>query len=536
MSLTTCRLPSALALCCALLSALSGCGGGSSSSPLASAPQLTSITVGPSDVTVFPGATQQYTASGGYSDGSTQNLTASVTWASSATTVAAFSTSNSPGLASAVAIGTTTVSAASAGVSGSTTLTVSAPKATLVSIAVTPSNPTVTTGVTEQFSATGTYSDSTRQNLTNTVAWRSSASNVASISNVSGAAGMATTIGLGSTSISATVGRVSGSTVLTVTRDVIAPLPNGAYLGAWANPALGTQPVAIASLETVLGHRLAIHTSYWGFNGGTQLASATSNAAITDDIARGRFPLISWGCSSGQGTTFQAIANGSYDSSVVIPAALAVKALATNVFIRPSWEFNLNVNNPSGNPNGNNCYTPANLGNVSLQAAEYTAYFQHLVQVFAAQGVSNVTWVWCPAVSATDFQSIPIDTFYPGSASVDWIAGDTYDKTTQPVRGFVGIWSAFWSHYSSFGKPLMIAETGEVNNATDGFTQQKYFDDASAALQPGGAFNLNSGSRIAAFVYFDSFPASYNWTVDSPQDPNGEQAWATMAALPFFQD
>jgi beta-mannanase len=212
-----------------------------------------------------------------------------------------------------------------------------------------------------------------------------------------------------------------------------------------------------------------------------------------DDVAHGRFPLISWGCSSAQGTTFQAIANGSYDTSVVIPAALAVKALATNVFIRPSWEFNLNVNNPSGNPNGNNCYTAANVGNVSLQAAEYIAYFQHLVQVFAAQGVANVTWVWCPAVSTTDFQTIPIDTFYPGSASVDWIAGDTYDKTTQPVRGFVGIWSTFWSHYSSFGKPLMIAETGEVNNATDGFTQQKYFDDAGAALQPGGAFNLNSG-------------------------------------------
>jgi hypothetical protein len=450
--------------------------------------------------------------------------------------VATFGASSSPGLASAVAIGTTTVSATSAGVSGATTLTVSAPKATLLSIAVTPSNPSVTTGVTEQFTATGTYSDSTHQNLTTTVVWSSSAAGVASISNVSGTAGLATTIGAGSTSISAAVGGVSGSTVLTVTRSFIAPPANGAYLGAWANPAIGSQPVAIASLETVLGHRLAIHTSYWGFNGGTQLSSVASNAAIQDDVAHGRLPLISWGCSSGQGTTFQAIANGSYDASVVIPAALAVKALETKVFIRPSWEFNLNVNNPSGNPNGNNCYTPANLGNVSVQAAEYIAYFQHLVQVFAAQGATNVTWVWCPAVSAADFQSIPIDTFYPGTASTDWIAGDTYDKTTQPVRGFVGIWSTFWSHYSSFGKPLMIAETGEVNNATDGFTQEKYFDDASVALQPGGAFNLNNGSRIAAFVYFDSFPASYNWTVDTPQDANGEQAWATLAALPFFQN
>jgi hypothetical protein len=388
----------------------------------------------------------------------------------------------------------------------------------------------------EQFTATGAYSDSTNQNLTTTVLWSSSAPGIASISNLNPSVGLATTISAGSTSISATLGSISGLTVLTVTRDVIAPPANGAYLGAWANPALGTQPIAIASLETVLGHRLAIHTSYWGFNGGTPLSTVASDAAIQDDIAHSRLPLISWGCNSAQGTTFQAIANGSYDTSVVIPTALALKALGTNVFIRPSWEFNLNVNNPSGNPNGNNCYTPANVGNVALQAAEYIAYFQHLVQVFAAQGVTNVTWVWCPAVSVTDFQAIPIDTFYPGTASVDWIAGDTYDKTTQPVRGFVGIWSTFWSHYSSFGKPLMIAETGEVNNATDGFTQQKYFDDASVALQPGGAYNLDNGARISAFVYFDAFPASYNWTVETPKDPNGEQAWASMAALPFFQN
>ncbi len=416
---------------------------------------------------------------------------------------------------------------ASTGCGGGGSSSPSSPAAPqLVSIAVTPGNPTETIGA---------YSDSSSQNLTTTVVWSSTAAGVASISNLSGSAGLASTLSAGTTQISATSGSIVGSTVLTVTRNSIAPPADGAYLGAWANPALGTQPVAMASLETVLRHRLAIHTSYWGFNAGTQLSTAASNAAIEDDVAHGRFPLISWGCSSAQGTTFGAIANGSYDTSVVIPAALAVKAVGTNVFIRPSWEFNLNVNDPSGNPNGNNCYTAANVGDVPAQAAEYIAYFQHLVQVFAAQGVTNVTWVWCPAVSTTDFQTVPIDTFYPGSASVDWIAGDTYDKATQPVRGFVGIWSTFWSHYSSFRKPLMIAETGEVNNATDGFTQQEYFDDAGVALQPGGAFYLNSEARIAALVYFDSFPASYNWTVETPQDLDGEQAWASLAGLPFFQ-
>ena len=39
--------------------------------------------------------------------------------------------------------------------------------ASLVSIAVTPANPSIAKGTTQQFTATGTYSDSSTQNLTN---------------------------------------------------------------------------------------------------------------------------------------------------------------------------------------------------------------------------------------------------------------------------------------------------------------------------------------------------------------------------------
>src|SRR5215475_3378632 len=100
-------------------------GGGSASSPEASAtPQqlpLRSIAVTPSSPSLTVGATQQFTATGTYSDGSTQNLTSQVTWASSNTGVAAVSAS---GLATAEASGTTTISATLGTVSGSTGLSV----------------------------------------------------------------------------------------------------------------------------------------------------------------------------------------------------------------------------------------------------------------------------------------------------------------------------------------------------------------------------------------------------------------------------
>jgi hypothetical protein len=86
-----------------------------------SAPTLTSIAVTPADATLTAGATQQYTATGTYSDSSTLDLTNQVTFASSTTATATISPA---GLATAVAAGTTTISATLGSVSGSTGLTV----------------------------------------------------------------------------------------------------------------------------------------------------------------------------------------------------------------------------------------------------------------------------------------------------------------------------------------------------------------------------------------------------------------------------
>jgi hypothetical protein len=83
---------------------------------------------------------------------------------------------------------------------------------TLASIAVTPSNPTLQVGTSQQFTATGTYSDSSTQNLTSQVNWTSSNPAAATIS----ASGLATAVAAGTTTISATLSNVTGNTLLTV--------------------------------------------------------------------------------------------------------------------------------------------------------------------------------------------------------------------------------------------------------------------------------------------------------------------------------
>ena len=85
------------------------------------APTLTSIAVTPANPTLVTGTSQQFTATGTYSDGSTTNICSQATWSSSLTSVATIATG---GLATAVSAGTTTISASLTGVTGSTTLTV----------------------------------------------------------------------------------------------------------------------------------------------------------------------------------------------------------------------------------------------------------------------------------------------------------------------------------------------------------------------------------------------------------------------------
>ena len=181
-----------------------------------SSARLNAITVVPTHPTIAKGTTRQFTATGTYSDSTTQDLTSQVTWSSSNTSVATISNAiDSGGLATAQGTGTTTIGAGLASVSGSTTLTVTA--ATLSSIAVNPTNPTIAKGTTRQFSATGTYSDNSTQDLTTIVAWSSDTPAVATISNVSGSEGLASGVGAGSAAIAASFSGITGSTRLTVT-------------------------------------------------------------------------------------------------------------------------------------------------------------------------------------------------------------------------------------------------------------------------------------------------------------------------------
>ena len=170
---------------------------------------ISSISVTPPSPSLLTGFQQQFTASATYVDGSTGVLKSPV-WTSSN---AAFVFINANGIATTVAPGSATISASERGVSGSTTVTVLT--SPLTSIQVSPTNPSITTQGSQQFSASGIFNDGTLKDITNGVTWTSSDTSIATIN----ALGLAAATGkLGSTTITATSGSISSSTTLTVTR------------------------------------------------------------------------------------------------------------------------------------------------------------------------------------------------------------------------------------------------------------------------------------------------------------------------------
>ncbi|MDT0496976.1 Ig-like domain-containing protein [Algiphilus sp. W345] len=201
-------------LCAAFLA---GCGGGVSSPDFT--PKLTGLSVDPPVATVRIGETQTFTATGTFTtqpdstpDSTTETVSAN--WSVSDESIA---TIDGEGTLTAVDDGSVTVTAKKGGITATATVTVSPP--TLSSITITPTDPTITIGDTVSFTATGTFQDNPDNPDSEPyeddvdVTW---AGGDPAVATVDANSGVATGVGEGSTSITATSGGISASVTLTV--------------------------------------------------------------------------------------------------------------------------------------------------------------------------------------------------------------------------------------------------------------------------------------------------------------------------------
>jgi hypothetical protein len=277
-----------------------------------------------------------------------------------------------------------------------------------------------------------------------------------------------------------------------------APPASGAYFGAWVGPGVFTQAnevSAVQDLQNRLGRKLAIVHTYLKWQ-----APFPTRSDLTF-LSQGSMLLISWA-----GTDTSQVASGA-DDSWIRTRARQVKALGKPVFLEWRWEMDR-----------------PNLRSQVHSGAGYVAAWDHIRAVFAAVGVQNAAWVWCP--TANGFADGQAAAFYPGSSEVDWICADAYPAYGS-TASFASTVTAFLSWASHYAKPVMIGEFGVPES--DGASQRARWLRAAGRV-------VQADRQIKALLYFDANPAGQGpqGSYSLAGDAAALSAFRAIAAQPYF--
>jgi subtilisin-like proprotein convertase family protein len=175
---------------------------------------IQSIEIEPSSSSITKGNYRSLKAYGIDSNNERSDITSQVIWSSEDTEIVVVDNSNHKGRVFAKETGTTSIKAHLGATVGSATITVTS--ANLTSITLAPAAVSIEVGATKQITATGHYSDSSTQNITFSTAWTSSNTTLATVGNQSSSKGIVMGQAVGSVTITAKIGNISGTSTITV--------------------------------------------------------------------------------------------------------------------------------------------------------------------------------------------------------------------------------------------------------------------------------------------------------------------------------
>jgi 6-phosphogluconolactonase (cycloisomerase 2 family) len=409
---------------------------------------LNSITVTDADKgTAPPSSADQFTATGNYAGGATQNLTTFVTWSSGNTAVASFAGgATAPAGDATIGIDGTSVITATltagntppVATSGTENLTVVGTAPTLVSIAVNPPSTSIEPGLTQQYTATGTYTSGPNQVLTVGVTWASSNPSSATISS----SGLATGVAVGSTTITATVGSISGQGSLVVNAPILQSVsvsPSTATIqvgqtqaytvtGAYSNQTTAPITTGITwksnalAVATINGSGVAT-----GVQAGTTTILATVGTLTSPTVTLTVTPATTASVSR----YLVDLSNNGIAVDAIVPGTGQLRA--SNISLIP----NASTLYPQGilvNPNGQSIYLAAGLSGSGSEVAQYSISASGMLT--AGTSVTNSNWnttaVMDPQgrfIYVTDFSgdvwAIPLDSSGALGTPVEALTGGT---------------------------------------------------------------------------------------------------------------
>ena len=265
--------------------------------------QFGSITVNPQSVSLSVWQTQKLTANLKDVQGNVMAGQA-VVWESSSSSSA---TVSSTGLVTGIAPGTSTITATSYGKTA--TAVISVTEATIASVALSPESPAVTIGQTRQMSVS--LRDTQGNVLSNLETdWSSSKMSVATVS----ATGLITGIASGTSTITATLSGISGTTIVTVTG-----VPATSVTVSPQSPSVDTGQTQqlIATLIDGNGNVISGQTIAWASS--NPFSATVSDTGLVTGIAPGTSTVTA--TSRGvNGTAFITVTDASVASVTVAPA------------------------------------------------------------------------------------------------------------------------------------------------------------------------------------------------------------------------
>jgi hypothetical protein len=289
---------------------------------------LVTIAVTPNSPTVSPYGTQKFQATGACFDGTVCDLTTEVAWTTSNAAVAVVSNaSGTQGLVTAMNSGAVTVTASLGGISGDTQMTITSGEP--VALYVTPVARSFTKGFHQPFVATLVFNDSTVQDVTGQVIWTSSAPIVASI----GSDGVALGLMLGTTTIKADIGWLSGTTSVNVL--------SGTLINVTVEPVSPQLPAGVASRLRAIGHFTDASTQDLTEEA-SWISSDVTHATVSDVAgAKGRISAIAPGAATMTATVGAIVGTGTVNVSTATLLSIAPSIATTELVLNMTLPLHL---------------------------------------------------------------------------------------------------------------------------------------------------------------------------------------------------
>jgi hypothetical protein len=288
-------------------------------------------------------------------------------------------------------------------------------------------------------------------------------------------------------------GTVAGTSTTTTTATSGSTAPRKVAWGEF-NPAWPSNWAAISSIAAQVGSAPAYVMWYESWGGQW---SAFDPVSVQTVINRGATPILTWMSQNADGSAgfaLRDIAAGRYDV-YARSWADGIRSVHGTVILRFDHEMNGN-------------WYPWSPGIAGSTAPDYVAAWRHLHDVFAAEGVTNVRWMWSPNVQYPGSAALPA--LYPGDRYVDIVGVDGYNWGSSAGHVWQSYTQVFTPTLTALSaltaRPLMIAEVGCSPNGGD-----------KAAWITDFFSRVRADSRLHGFVWFDA-NKEQDWRIaSSPQ-------------------